>query len=102
MSKSRHLHFEWDEGKAQSNAQKHGVTFTLATSIFRDPDIRTMFDESHSELEERWVALGMASTGALLVVVHLWMEIDLTNVTVRIISARKATEAERALYLESL
>ena len=35
----------------------HGVRFTLATSIFRDPGIRTMFDDSHSESEERWIAL---------------------------------------------
>src|SRR5271165_5909817 len=40
----------------------------------------------------------MASSGALLVVVHLWSETDLANVTVRIISARKASEAEQAIY----
>ena len=61
-----------------------------------------MFDKNHSELEERWIALGMVSSGALLVVVHLWIETDLANVTVRIISARKATEAAQAIYRESL
>jgi len=44
----------------------------------------------------------MASSGALLVVVHLWSETDLANVTVRIISARKAAEAEQATCRESL
>ena len=98
----RHLHFDWDESKAILNERKHGVTFTLATSIFRDPSIQTMFDENHSESEERWIGLGLASNGALLVVIHLWTETDPANVTVRIISARKATDAEEATYRESL
>jgi uncharacterized DUF497 family protein len=49
-------------------------------SIFRDP-VQTIFDENHSELEERWIALGTASSGALLVVVRLWIATDLPDVT---------------------
>jgi uncharacterized DUF497 family protein len=60
----------------------------LAVSVFRDPGVRTMFDEDHSIAEERWIALGMAATGVLLVVVYTWTEVDLDNVNVRIISAR--------------
>jgi uncharacterized protein len=52
----RQLHFEWDAAKAQSNEHKHDVRFTLALSVFRDPRIRTMFDEDHSGGEERWIA----------------------------------------------
>jgi uncharacterized DUF497 family protein len=100
--RARQLHFEWDGAKAQSNERKHGVAFTLATSVFRDPGIRTMFDQEHSSSDERWVALGIASNGALLVVVHNWIEVDPVNVNVRIISARKATAAERKFYKESL
>ncbi len=29
--------FEWDENKAQSNIQKHGVSFEEATEVFFDP-----------------------------------------------------------------
>ena len=39
-----------------SNEYKHSVRFTLAVSVFRDPGIRTMFDEDHSIAEERWIA----------------------------------------------
>ena len=85
-----------------SNERKHGVTFTLALSIFRDPEIQAMFDEEHSDSEERWVALGLASNGGLLVVVHTWTVIDPMNVEVRIISARKATAAEQHVYEDSL
>ena len=60
-----------------------------------------MFDENHSGSEERWIGLGLASNGSLLVVIHLWTEMDATNVNVRVISARKATDAEEAFYRES-
>jgi uncharacterized protein len=29
--------FEWDETKAQTNIQKHGVTFEEAAEVFFDP-----------------------------------------------------------------
>lgn len=50
MNFRRELHFEWDGAKALSNERKHGVAFTLAVTVFRDPRIQTMFDEEHSEL----------------------------------------------------
>jgi hypothetical protein len=60
-----------------------------------------MFDEEHSTAEERWIALGMAATGGLLVVVYTWNEVDPENVNVRIISARKATSVEQSGRLGS-
>jgi uncharacterized DUF497 family protein len=102
VNASRDLHFEWYEAKAMSNEYKHSVRFTLAVSVFRDPGIRTMFDEDHSIAEERWIALGMAATGVLLVVVYTWTEVDQENVNVRIISARRATTAEQSAYEDSL
>jgi uncharacterized DUF497 family protein len=102
VSGPRHLHFEWDGTKALANERKHGVAFTLALSVFRDPRIQTMFDEEHSVAEERWIALGLASNGMLLVVVHTWTEVDPVNVNVRIISARKAVAAEEVVYKDAL
>jgi uncharacterized DUF497 family protein len=61
-----------------------------------------MFDEEHSVSEDRWIALGMASNGWLLVVIHTWMELDPISVRVRIISARRATAAEELNYENSL
>jgi uncharacterized DUF497 family protein len=85
-----------------SNEHKHDIRFSLALSVFRDPRIQTMFDEDHSTAEERWIALGMAATGVLLVVVYTWNEVDPENVNVRIISARKATSVEQSAYEDSL
>ena len=102
MPGPRHLHIEWDPAKALSNDHKHGVAFAQAMSIFRDPRIQSMFDEDHSTTEERWIALGAASNGTLLVVVHTWTEMDSANVNIRIISARKASAAEQGVYKDSL
>jgi uncharacterized DUF497 family protein len=33
--------FEWDENKAQTNIQKHGVTFEEAAEVFFDPFYQT-------------------------------------------------------------
>jgi uncharacterized DUF497 family protein len=82
------LHFEWNGAKALLNERKHRVRF--------------MFDEEHSEAEESWIALGQASTSALLVVAHTWTEIDPVNVKVRMVSARKANAAEERVYQENL
>jgi len=52
--------FDWDPKKARANLKKHGVSFRLATSVFRDPLMLTIFDDVHSEHEERWVSIGRA------------------------------------------
>jgi hypothetical protein len=33
-----HGEFEWDDGKAAANEQKHGVTFLEAATVFDDVD----------------------------------------------------------------
>jgi uncharacterized protein len=90
--------FEWDPAKAQENTAKHGVAFDLAASVFRDPLTVTVYDEEHSEVEERWVTLGQAEDGKLLVVIHTFEETGAASASVRIISAREAKRRERENY----
>src|SRR6266487_5606420 len=87
-------HFEWDPEKARSNTSKHGVAFEQAATVFRDALAVTLFDDEHSEAEERWVTLGRAEGGQILVVVHTYQETSSTSATARIISARPATKRE--------
>jgi uncharacterized DUF497 family protein len=94
------IEFEWDPEKAASNAAKHRVTFQEAMSVFMDPFARTILNPDHSADEERWVTMGEASTGNLLVVVHTWREIDPFRTAVRIISARRPTSRETRQYRE--
>ena len=58
--------FDWDANKARSNLAKHGVSFRLATSVFRDALALTIFDDDHSDDEDRWVTLGRAQNGQFL------------------------------------
>lgn len=89
------LSFEWDDGKAKTNARKHGVSFEEAATVFADPLSLTIPDPAHSEAEKRHVILGESFTGKLLVVVHTERGDNL-----RIISARRATRRERQNYEE--
>lgn len=50
---------EWDPKKAKENIQNHKVSFQRASTIFRDPNMITIFDNEHSETEDRWVTMGL-------------------------------------------
>jgi uncharacterized DUF497 family protein len=86
--------FEWDPRKAASNARKHGIHFADAVSVLEDDRAITMRDDAYGE--ERWVTVGMDAVGRILVVVYAWR-----GKSVRIISARLATPAERTEYMEN-
>ena len=86
---------EWDARKAATNLRKHGVSFEEASSVFFDPLAATGSDPDHSLSERRFVTFGVSSSGRLLVVAHA-ERAD----AIRIISARRATRAERKLYEE--
>jgi uncharacterized DUF497 family protein len=92
------LDVTWDAGKAQSNVTKHGVTFAQAATVLLDPLALTVFDEEHSEAEERWFTLGIASEGKLLAVSHTYRPTGPASARARIISAREATRHERQQY----
>jgi uncharacterized protein len=85
--------FEWDDLKASSNLQKHGVSFDEAVSVFGDVQALTFSDTDHSEFEDRSRTYGMSNKARLLVVVHT----ERRN-GIRIISARKATRYEKSIY----
>lgn len=89
------IEFEWDGRKAKSNLRSHGVSFEEARSVFYDDYAIQFFDGDHSDQEERFVMLGLSNLSRVLVVVHCVRD---SNEVIRIISARRATRAERAYY----
>jgi uncharacterized DUF497 family protein len=89
------LNFEWDENKGKSNVLKHGVSFEEASTVFADPLSLTIPDPAHSRAEERFIIIGNSHRGKLLIVVHTER-----GDNIRIISARRATRAERRTYEE--
>lgn len=92
------MKFAWDDAKSQRNRTKHGVSFEEASELFiSGVDYLEIFDLEHSATEERFIAIGPIKRGLVLVV---WTERD--EETVRIISARWATDSELNLYREYL
>ena len=85
--------FEWDDEKAQSNLNKHGVSFVEDATIFNDPNLATIADPDHSDDEERFVSIGVSVIRRLLSVIHTFRK-----ERIRLISARKATKAEKEAY----
>jgi uncharacterized DUF497 family protein len=90
--------FEWDGKKAQDNRTKHGITLDEAATVFRDSKALSIFDPNHSETEDRWVTMGISERGRLLIVIHTFREESENDVTIRIISSRKATKQETQNY----
>jgi uncharacterized DUF497 family protein len=88
--------FRWSPTKARKNLEKHGITFEEVATVFRDPLSLTIYDEEHSDKEDRLVILGESAQRRLLVVVHTANEDDI----IRIISARVANPYERKTYEE--
>ena len=85
--------FEWDENKEKSNLRKHKISFDEAESVFSDMFSVTISDPDHSVEENRFIDIGMSENNRILVVVYVEREEN-----IRIISARKATRAERKIY----
>ncbi len=86
--------FEWDDAKAAANAQKHGVTFEEARTVFRDPLAIELVDDREEYGEDRFILIGMSAARVLVVVYTT------RNDRNRIISARKAEPNERRVYHE--
>jgi len=89
------LKFEWNLTKARSNINKHGVSFEEAQSVFYDEFALQFYDEESSEMEDRFILLGMSNDSKLLIVCHCEGQ---GGEIIRIISARKATKNERKYY----
>lgn len=88
------MKFEWDEDKSEANRKKHQVRFDEAQTVFLDPQAIDLYDEDHSETEDRFVRIGLS--GKLKVLLVVYCERDENHI--RIISARKATAEERKVY----
>lgn len=87
------MRFEWDEKKNAINKTKHKISFETAAYVFEDPEYIEMYDFEHSIEEDRYIAIGRV--GDILFVVFTERK-D----AIRLISARRATEAERRLYYD--
>ena len=84
------IEFDWDERKAATNLRKHGVRFEEAQSVFYDEFATQFSDDDRSSDEDRFIMLGISNQSRVLTVIHCVRDGD----TIRIISARRATQTD--------
>ena len=87
------IQFEWDSYKADTNFQKHRISFDTACEAFFDPFLQSVEVEEVDE-EFREAIIGMSVAWKLLYVVFTIRNED----NFRIISARPVTKSEREKY----
>lgn len=83
--------FEWDDRKAQSNIEKHGIHFEEGAEVLFDPF--GLYGDTSIDEEERDFVIGYSYRQRVLYVVY-----TARHERKRIISARQATRSERQLY----
>ncbi len=91
------MKFEWDDGKAEQNTLKHGISFEMAAFAFDDPYALIVDDEKHSVDNQRQWLIGDSGEGVLVIVFTM----RLPKGNIGIVSARRANRRERRMYEES-
>ncbi len=90
------MDFEWDYKKNAANLRKHDIPFEEAVKVFDDPRHLTTLDRVVAD-ETRFHTTGQLGKEIIILVVHTYRKRDATMVA-RIISARRASRKERAVY----
>ena len=91
------MRFAWDPEKAKANLKNHKISFEEAQTVFDDPLYVIFADPDHSIEESRFLIIGESTKNRLLVVSYTERP-----PASRLISARKATRAERKNYEEEI
>jgi uncharacterized DUF497 family protein len=89
------MRFTWDDAKRTDNLKVHGFDFVDAQEVFSGPTF-TYEDSRFSYAEGRLVTLGMLR-GLVVSIVHTE-----TLRTIRVISFRKATKNEQAIFFKQI
>lgn len=85
--------FEWDEGNATKNWERHKVTQAECEEVFFLEPFLVTEDVTHSDAEARFYALGQTSRSRKLLVVF-----TIRSERIRVISARTMSRRERRIY----
>ena len=89
------MRFTWDEVKRKRNLKDHGLDFVDSKRVF-DGATFTFEDDRFRYDEQRFVTLGLLR-GIPVSIVHTE-----TKDRIHVISFRKATKREAAIFFESL
>jgi len=89
------MRFSWSDAKRALNVQTHGFDFVDAPRVFEGPTF-TYEDDRFAYSEQRFVTLGLLD-GLVVSIVHTESVRQ-----IRIISFRRATKYEQAIYFKNL
>ena len=85
--------FDWDDGNAGKNWEKHQVSDGECEQVFFNQPLFATPDHEHSDYEDRILVLGKTESGRKLFVVC-----TIRGDLIRVISARNMTAGERKVY----
>ena len=91
----KHKSFEWDKWNIDKSYRKHGITPNEAEEAFLDEQAVIVQDIKHSQREERYILVGQTVGEKLLFIIF-----TMRDKKIRIISARKANQKERRIYVK--
>ena len=93
LNLSEYQGFEWDAGNSEKNWIAHKVSQSECEQIFFNHPLFIVDDDKHSELEERYFALGKTNARRKLFVCF-----TVRKQLIRVISARDMTRNEKRSY----
>jgi len=89
------MRFSWSDAKRKLNIEQHGFDFVDAPGVFEGPTY-TYEDDRFDYSEQGFVTLGILD-GFVVSIVHTE-----TSRVIRIISLRKATKHEQAIFFNNI
>lgn len=89
------IEFDWDKGNIDKNWKKHKVHYKEIEEIFLNTPIKIYQDNKHSQIEERFTALGITDQNK-----RLYVTFAIRANKIKVISARDQDIKERREYEE--
>ena len=90
---SKIIGFDWDRGNILKNWDKHKVEYKECEEIFFNKPLIIANDKAHSNIENRYHALGRTNYDRLL-----FLSFVIRKNKIRVISARNMSKKERKIY----
>ena len=88
--------FDWDEGNQDKNWLKHQVSKGECEEVFFNVPLLIDDDAKHSQIEQRYLALGHTNKGR-----RLFVSFVVREDKIRVISARDMHRKERKVYAQA-
>lgn len=93
LRKIKPLRFDWNEGNKFKNWEKHKVDFRECEEVFFNEPLKIYQDIKHSQIENRYIALGISNEQR-----KLFLVFTVKNKKIRVISARDQNRKDRRIY----